>query len=73
MPVIFASLRAALAARGLVLTMQPAIARHPARERYHSDSAVRSRAWEVYAAASQPADRWWTRLVDATQSAFVGR
>jgi hypothetical protein len=73
MSVRSASLQATCAALGFVLTMQSATAAlHHAHKHHHRQVISQLRPWDANAAMSQPADPWWTHLINGAESAPAG-
>ena len=78
MSVRSAALRATCAALGFALTMQSATAAlhharkdHP-RKHHHKQAISQWRPCDANAAVSQPADPWWTHLINGAESAPAG-
>jgi hypothetical protein len=73
MSVRSAALQATCAALGFVLTIQSATAAlHHAHKHHHKQAISQCRPWDANAAVSQPADSWWTRLINGAESAPAG-
>jgi hypothetical protein len=73
MSVRSAALQATCAALGFVLTMQSATAAlHHAHKHHRGQVISQWRPWDANAAVLQPADSWWTHLINGEESAPAG-
>src|ERR1700722_3097433 len=45
---------------------------HHAHKHHHSQVISQCRPWDANAAVSQPADSWWTHLINGAESAPAG-
>jgi hypothetical protein len=73
MSVRSAALQTTCVALGFVLTMQSATAALHHAHKHHPKQVISQwRPWDANAAVSQPADSWWTHLINGAESAPAG-